>query len=123
MALYALVDLQDMVRRYEEFAAAPAPLPPAKGLRWLPVETTDPPFNPATQKRTGPSVMVLPGKVTRVWTVTAKSAAEIDQDKADEAVAAIDPKIMRALISWLAPLVGKTPQQSRDEIVATYKQL
>src|SRR3989304_5137791 len=39
-----------------------------------------------------------------------------------EAIVAIDgSKVLKALVIWLAPKVGKTAAQARDEIVAIYK--
>ena len=32
-------------------------------------------------------------------------------------------KALKALVIWLAPLVGKTPAQARSEIIAIYKNL
>lgn len=32
-------------------------------------------------------------------------------------------KALKALVIWLAPLVGKTPAQARDEIITVYKGL
>lgn len=32
-------------------------------------------------------------------------------------------KALKALVIWLAPLVGKTPAQARAEIIAVYKNL
>ncbi len=32
-------------------------------------------------------------------------------------------KALKALVIWLAPLVGKTPAQARDEIITIYKGL
>lgn len=56
----------------------------AKGKPYLlPVEIVDPPFDPATQVRTGPVYNVLADKVEAVYTVRAKTAQEL----ADEAQA------------------------------------
>ncbi|MGV8838984.1 MAG: hypothetical protein ACWA6X_01630, partial [Bauldia sp.] len=43
----------------------------------LPVEVTDPPFDPATQVRTGPVLTIEATRVTRVWTVRDKTAEEL----------------------------------------------
>lgn len=32
-------------------------------------------------------------------------------------------KALKALVRWVAPLVGKTPAQARNEIIAIYKSL
>lgn len=44
--------------------------------RWLPVEVTDPAFDPVTQVRTGPVLTVLSTKVKEVYTVRSKTAGE-----------------------------------------------
>jgi len=47
-----------------------------------------------------------------------------DEREDDEAVGAVDgQKILRAVIKWIAPLVGKTPSQARSEIKDIYKDL
>jgi len=123
MALYALTNQQDTVLRFEVHAERPAD-PVGKGWRWVPALDTDPPFDPATQKRSGPVVTVAPDRVTRVWTVTAKTAQELSDEQDAEAVGAVDGmKAFRALVKWLAPLVGRTPAQARSEILALYKTL
>jgi hypothetical protein len=52
------------------------------GFRWLPVITTDPPCDTATQIKTGPVITVLANSVTRVYTVRAKTQQELDDDLA-----------------------------------------
>lgn len=49
----------------------------------------------------------------------------LDADLADRhAREAIDGmKALKALVIWLAPLVGKTPAEARTEIIAIYKGL
>jgi hypothetical protein len=121
--IYALVDQQNTVLRVEPHALRPAD-PVGKGWRWLPVEDTDPPFDGAMQKRTGPVVTVAPDRVTRVWTVADKTAQELSDEQDAEAVGAVDGmKALRALVKWVAPLVGKTPAQARSEIVAVLKSM
>ena len=85
---HALVRTADnAVLRYPDFDGDVPVLADAKGLRWLPVVETDPPHDPETEVRTGPVVTVGEAEVTRVWTVTAKSAetlaAELAALKAD----------------------------------------
>lgn len=61
-------------------------LAPGKA-RMLPVEVTDPAFNPVTQVRTGPVVTVLATKVKEVYSVRAKSADERDAMRAEKVAA------------------------------------
>ncbi len=121
--LHALVNATGEIREYRDHAERPADLP-LKGLRWRPVADTDPPFDGATQKRTGPVVNVKADDVTRVWTVTDKTAQELDAEKDAQAASEIDGgRMLKALVRWVAPLVGKTPAQARAEIIAIYKAL
>ncbi len=46
-----------------------------------PVETTDPPFDPATEIREGPVLTIFADRVTEVFTVRAKTQAELDADQ------------------------------------------
>ena len=121
--LYALVTNDDQIKEYRDHSNTPPNLP-LKGLRWLPVADTNPPFNQVTQNRTGPVVTVRATEVTRVWTVANKTAGEIDADKTAAATGELDGmKALKALVIWLAPLVGKTPAQAKAEIIAIYKAL
>jgi hypothetical protein len=79
-APYALLDGSNNILGYNDFATTPAD-PLGKGWRWLPVIVTDPPFDSATQVRTGPVITVGASQVTKVWTVRAKTAQELDDDK------------------------------------------
>lgn len=56
---------------------------------------------------------------------TAQELADYNAAKLDaEALVQIDgAKALKALLIWLAPLVGKTAIQARDEIIAIYKGL
>lgn len=82
----------------------------------------------------------VPGITTREnvitgWPVslgTLPTKAQINQWTADflaakpglDAARGVDGlKSFRALMIWLAPLVGKTPAQARSEIIAVYKGL
>lgn len=122
--LFALITSANEIREYRDLPSAPPALPQTKGLRWLPVSGDEPTFDPATQKRSGPMVTVGATEVTRAWAVTNKTAAEIDAEKDAQAVGEIDGlKALRALVRWVAPLVGKTPAQARSELIAIYKSL
>lgn len=79
-APYALVDQVNAILELRDFASTPND-PTGKGWRWLPIIITDPAFDPATQVRTGPVTTVETLRVTRVWTVRAKTAQELDDDK------------------------------------------
>jgi hypothetical protein len=75
MTEHALVSSVDVIDR---FASNIDPTVQTKpGWRWLPVEETNPPFDPATQVQTGPVVTVEAARVTRVWTMRDKTAPEL----------------------------------------------
>lgn len=82
MAEYARVVAGNVVE-LRQFAAPP-PNMSRKGFVWLPVEVTDPPFNPTTQLRSGPVVTVEVDKVTRVWTVVDMTSQELDDRKQEQ---------------------------------------
>ncbi len=97
----------------------------AGGLRW-----TDPTFDSATQVLI--TLAEFPDKRTDRWddatgirAATAQELTDFDSAKVDAEVnQEIDgAKTLKALILWLAPLVGKTPAQARNEIVAIRKTL
>jgi hypothetical protein len=93
-------------------------------LGWRPVQDINAAYDAATQKRAGPVLAVLTDRVTRTWTVTNKTAQELSDEKDAEAVGAVDGmKALKAVVVWVAPLVGKTPAQARSEILAIYKAL
>lgn len=56
---------------------------------------------------------------------TAQELTDFDDAKVGaEATRQInDMKMMKALVRWVAPLVGKTPAQARSEIINVYKSL
>ena len=123
MPLFALTENNIFTGRTQEAAVA-QPLPGKPQFKWLPLIDINPPFNSETQKRTGPAVVVSADSVTRTWTVTDKTAAELDAEKDAEATGQIDgQKLIKAVVRWVAPLVGKTAAQARDEIIAIYKGL
>lgn len=82
---HALVNNSGEILRYEEFTLAPPALAPQKGLRWLPVDETRPAFNPETDSISGAVVTLTPSGVKRVFTVTPKTAAEKNAERAARA--------------------------------------
>ena len=56
---------------------------------------------------------------------TTQEQTDFDAAKVDtEAIRDIDGmKALKALVFWVAPLVGKTPSEARSEIIAIYKTL
>ncbi len=76
MTAYALVGLNNVVDRIDlNIAIADAFCKP--GWRWLVYERVDPPYNPATEIKTGPVRVVLIDRVQDVWTVRTRTAEEI----------------------------------------------
>jgi hypothetical protein len=87
----------------------------------LPVETTNPPFSGATQFRTGPVITIEATRVTRVWSVTDKTAQQLlDEANArrDSATAQLDDleDMLRAVL-----LVIKDEFNRHSEYAATVK--
>lgn len=92
---YVLLDGQNTILQRGGFDTRP-PDPVGKGWRWFPVFRTDPPYDAATQVKTGPVTTIGPSDVTMVWTVRAKTAQELDDAKGDK-ISAIDMATFRAL--------------------------
>jgi hypothetical protein len=71
----------------------------------LPVVTTNPSYDPTTQTKTGPVVTIEATEVTRIWTVTNKSPAQIQAEtdaRRDSIVAGtldVAEDILRAVLS------------------------
>lgn len=95
-AEYALVNQADEILELRDFASVPND-PVGKNWRWLPVEVTDPAFDGETQVRSGPVTAVEATRVTRVWTVRAKTAPELDADKQAEIDSLPEP-VVKALL-------------------------
>lgn len=96
MTEYALVDPNNTVNRTA--TNVDPTVQTRAGWKWLPVEVTNPAYEPATQVSEGPVVSVLSDKVTRVWTVRAKTVAELDADK-DNVVNAMDMLAFKVLFN------------------------
>jgi len=80
--MYALIEIiPNTIREFREFGTDMPLDVTRKGIKWLPVEDTEPPYDPATQVKEGPTTAVLADRVTRVWTVRQKTAQEIDDEK------------------------------------------
>jgi hypothetical protein len=96
MTEYALVGPQDVIKTTS--SNVDPTVSTRAGWRWLPVEVTNPSYDPAIQVSEGPVITVLSDKVTRVWTVRAKTAAELDADK-DGTVNALDMLAFKVLFN------------------------
>lgn len=83
MPKYACVDQANAILHQRDYPTKPPDLP-HKGLRWLLVVVTEPAFDGTTQVKEGPVTTVNAADVSVVWTVRAKTAQEIDADKAAE---------------------------------------
>jgi hypothetical protein len=81
MALYALLN-NGVVESYREFDSAPTNPAGKPWLTFLPVVDTNPAVtDPGTEVKEGPVVTIGVTEVTRVWTVRAKTAGEIDAER------------------------------------------
>ena len=69
--------------------------------------TIDPPFDPATQVRTGPVEKIQADRIDRVFTVRDKTAEEIDDEKEAEAVRQANTPANRTLVLYAAEQAGK----------------
>lgn len=79
MAEYAILD-GGVIVEYRDLDEVPV-LKGKSYRKFLPVEDTNPLFDTATEVKNGPVVTILADKVTRVWTVRAKTPAELGIDK------------------------------------------
>ena len=87
MAKYVLVEdntdiILEEVEGDKEFRTGTPPDLPQKPFRWLPMEITNPDVTDhATHVKEGPVTTVEADKVTKVWTVRAKTEQELDAYK------------------------------------------
>lgn len=119
MTEHAIID-HGVIVAFRELEAAPSLA--GKPYRLvLPVLTVDPPYDPATQRRTGPVLVIGETAVTRTYSVTDKSAAEIEAEtdlRRDGIAAQLDAAedVLRAI---LAVLVDEFNRHSdRDGLLA-----
>lgn len=75
MSLFAIIKPDNSIMEYRSNLDPKAGTKP--GYKILPVIDTDPAYNDATQKKTGPVIKVNADNVTRVWTVTDLTAPEL----------------------------------------------
>ena len=94
-----------------------------KEIGWLPVRYVDPAFDPLTQVRTGPDYVVAADEVVGTYSVRDKTSQELDDEKETEINSEMGRKFIKAIVAWVAPLVGKTTAEARAEIKAIYKGL
>lgn len=73
--LYALIDTDGTIRRFETHETTPPALATAKGLRWLPVADETPEPGPEEVVE-GPVVTIGAAVVNRVWMLRPKTSAE-----------------------------------------------
>lgn len=110
MAEFARVQTStNAVQEIRDFGAGtPQPLAiPHKNIDWRPVTRVTPAFDSATQTREGPVTTVYADRVEIVWTVRAKTPAELDEIK-DAAIGAIDERsAMKALAAALYAVVNE----------------
>ena len=102
MAEYALVGPDNVIIRWATDAEISPDVQTRAGWRWLPVETTNPPYNSATDIRTGPVVAVGPERVTRVWSVrrmTPEELAKAEEDAKERKLNEVDVLIFRILFN------------------------
>lgn len=69
-----------------------------RGIGWLPVRYVDPAFDPETQVRTGPVLVVDTDEVVGTYTVRDKTAQELDDEKDAEATGLLNNRALKAYI-------------------------
>ena len=105
MAQFALVEdgtdaLLKLVDGDREFRTGSPPTLTGKGMRWLPFVLVKPAFDPVTHVTVGP-VDVAAAEFTRTWTVRAKTAQEIDDEKDIEATSIMAMRGLKILVQGL----------------------
>jgi hypothetical protein len=77
--------------------------PELRALGYLPqVKVGDDPIDSATQAKTGPVNVVGADRVTSTWTITNRTAQEIDDEKTDRAAGVVDSQAFEAVVSAIA---------------------
>lgn len=112
MTLFAIYR-DDVFVEKREFAERPV-MPHKPQLKFYEVITVNPPHDSATQHKTGPVITLdhTPGAETHTetWTVTDKTAQEIDDEKtarATELSATTDMKMARLVFATLFDIVNQ----------------
>lgn len=123
MSLMALVGPDKAIDRFDRNIDPSAGT--KKGYYWLPAEDIIPHFDPATQERSGPEIIVEDTRVVRRWTVTDKSAEQLAQEAEDakeRETNALGRLALRVLLNHenrMRKLEGRaevTPAQFREAI-------
>jgi hypothetical protein len=113
MTEYAIID-DGVIVAFRDFEEEPvfAGKPYRKAL---PVEVADPPFDSATQVRTGPVVTIEATRVTRAWTVRDKTAEELAAEaeaakaRAVDGLALVEVRILFSHENRIRALEAKQP--------------
>ena len=89
-------------------------------LGWLPEEVVGfEPFDPNTQKRTGPVYTILPDKVVSTYAVTNKTAREIDGEKTASAAGGLGTTLNKTIFDALWELhQGTQPVETKAQYKA-----
>jgi hypothetical protein len=88
---------------------------------WLPERIVGNDTLLENQVKTGPVKSVGADEVVATYTITTKTAQEIDDERAAAAEASVASDIVESIIEWAAPLFGKTKEDARSEIKAKIK--
>lgn len=113
--IYALVSPEDAIDREIDGARLDPKAGTKPGWRWLPVTVIEPPFDSATQVRTGPVISVSKDAVTKTWAVRDKTAeelaaeAEATKEEALNSIDALQLKVLFDLENRMRALEMKQP--------------
>lgn len=75
----SIVKEADSTREFRD--GNPPTLQPNKGLKWLPVVLVEPPVDNSIEIKADPVIVVTATEITKTWTVRAKTALELSDEK------------------------------------------
>lgn len=127
--MWALVDpsnnITSIVQNQDVDAQGKVTIKTRAGYRWLPLEDTKPQTTPAAPVLEGPVITVLADKVTRVWTIRARTPAEVDawKDSLIGNIASPTNKMIFNLLNRVRALEGNPTPLTVPQFVAVYRAL
>jgi hypothetical protein len=123
MAEFALVGPADEIRTYSRHVRPDVETKP--GWRWLPVERSEEPYDPATELLESETVTVAKDRVRVKRAARARTAEEREEDRNAEIETALPPllaAVLTELDSRIRVLEGKQPR-SQAEFKAAVREL
>jgi hypothetical protein len=125
MVEYALVGPADEIKTFSRDIRPDVGTKP--GWRWLPVERTEDPHDPAAEVLEPESVKITKDRVAVTRAVRAKTVEELDQERAAEIETALPPALIAVLteldgrIRALEQKAPRTPAEFKETVLELFR--